>query len=473
VTRQRLGSHLYTLLSYAYVAVLLLLAASSTACADQSSGTMGGFSFANCLPPSLALGSFELGALTLQPTLNIQFDGFREVNAGWGGDYSPPIEESKQFYEQSNEQGLNSTLNLHRYGTMLMRVSGIFAATGGGLNPAGTNYGEIQNDNYSLEDAYLNWTSGNLFPALGQDAVQIIGGRYTYRIGDGFLFYNGAKGGGNRTVPWTAPHHAFAQSGIFRLDSHGILIDGFYLSPNDFPQTHTRLAGINLNYRLSETFSSGFVYANIFHSGEATRQGLNVMYWRGEGVPIASLVDFYVSWSIALESDGSTNANSLGWYATPSYTFSSLRWQPTLYYRYASFSGGGTNGNRDFDPLFYGMSDWGSWYQGNILGNWVQSNSNLNSHQVRLNIVLSDKLILNLIYYHFSLYSKHETTPTIHPVTSKNLADEVDLDFDVGITDWWTTALMVGANIPETAARQMTGGSQTWFQAGMWSSWTF
>ena len=136
---------------------------------------MGGFSFANCLPPSLALGSFELGALTLQPTLNIQFDGFREVNAGWGGDYSPPIEESKQFYEQSNEQGLNSTLNLQRYGPMLVRVSGIFAATGGGLNPAGTNYGEIQNDNYSLEDAYLKWTSGNLFPALGQDAVQIIG----------------------------------------------------------------------------------------------------------------------------------------------------------------------------------------------------------------------------------------------------------------------------------------------------------
>ena len=119
------------------------------------------------------------------------------------------------------------------------------------------------------------------------------------------------------------------------------------------------------------------------------------------------------------------------------------------------------------------MSDWGSWYQGDILGNWVQSNSNLNSDQVRLNMALSDKLILNLIYYHFSLYSQHETTPTIHPVTSKNLADEIDLDLDVRITDWWTTTLMVGANIPEAAATEMTGGSQTWFQAGMWSSWTF
>jgi len=218
----------------------------------STSGASGGaVSLTNWLPLSLEIGSFEAGPLTLRPTLNIQFDGFREVNTGWGGSYSPPIQESKQFYEQSNEEGLDSTLNLDRFGTMFARVSGIFAATGGGLNPRGTNYGEIQTDNYSIEDAYLKWTSGDLFPTLGQDAVQIIGGRYTYRIGDGFLFYNGAKGGGNRTDPWTAPHHAFAQSGIFRLDSHHIRIEGFYLSPSDFPKTNTRLAGVNLEYRLS------------------------------------------------------------------------------------------------------------------------------------------------------------------------------------------------------------------------------
>ena len=55
----------------------------------------------------------------------------------------------------------------------------------------------------------------------------------------------------------------------------------------------------------------------------------------------------------------------------------------------------------------------------------------------------------------------------------KNLADEINLDLDVAITNWWSTTLMVGANVPETAARQTTGGGQTWFQAGLWSSWTF
>jgi hypothetical protein len=423
------------------------------------------------LPRSVVLGSYEKGPLTLWPTLNQQFDGFREVNSGWGGKYSPPIEESMQFFEQANEHGLNARLNLDDYGTMLARVSAIFAMTGGGLNPLGTNYGNIQTDNYSIEDAYLKWSSGDLLPALGKDAIQLIGGRYTYRIGDGFLFYNGASGGGNRTTPWLAPHHAFAQSGIIRMDTGHVLLEGFYLSPSNSPKTHTRLAGINLEYRFSDDFSTGFTYANIFHSDTITRQGLNVVYWRGEGSPVERIKDFYFAWSVALESDGNTEANALGWYLTPSYTFSHLRWLPTLYYRYASFSGGGTNGNKEFDPLFYGFSDWGTWYQGDILGNWVTSNANLNSHQVRLNLTLEQSTV-NLIYYHFRLDSEKVSKP-VSPLNSKNLADELDLDWDFKITNWWVTTLMVGANVPGTAAKEMTGGGQTWFQAGLWSSWNF
>jgi hypothetical protein len=33
--------------------------------------------------------------------------------------------------------------------------------------------------------------------------------------------------------------------------------------------------------------------------------------------------------------------------------------------------------------------------------------------------------------------------------------------------------LMIGANVPETAATELTGGNQTWFQSGVWSSWSF
>src|SRR5262249_55732810 len=183
---------------------------------------------------------------------------------------------------------------------------------------------------------------------------------------------------------------AFAQSGILRVNSDDVLLEGFYLSPSDHPPTNTRLAGINLEYRLTTLLSTGLTYANIFHSDTATRQGLNLIYWRAEGSPLPAFEDFYLSSSVALETNGNRVDDALAWYVTPSYTFSTLRWQPTLYYRYATFSGGGTNGNKDFDPLFYGMSDWGTWYQGDILGNWFVGNTNLNSHQVRLNLIVNN-----------------------------------------------------------------------------------
>ena len=203
-------------------------------------GLAGGpASWSNWLIPNVVLGSLELGPLILQPTLNLQLDGFSEVNNGWGGQHKPPIQDSEHFFEQSNEEGLNGRFDPDHLGELSGRISGIFDMTGGGLNAAATNDGQIQNDNYSIEDAYLKWSSGDMFPRLGYNAVQLIGGRYTYRIGDGFLFYNGASGGGNRAAPWLAPHHAFAQSGILRLDSHHILLEGFYLSPNDHPSTGT------------------------------------------------------------------------------------------------------------------------------------------------------------------------------------------------------------------------------------------
>jgi hypothetical protein len=118
------------------------------------------------------------------------------------------------------------------------------------------------------------------------------------------------------------------------------------------------------------------------------------------------------------------------------------------------------------------MSDWGTWYQGDILGNWISSNSNLNSHQARLSLSLNDMFNVNLIYYHFLLDSQH-VSGSMAAVTSKDLADEVDLDLDLIITDWWTMVIMVGTNVPGTAAREINGGGQTWVQTGIWSSWSF
>ncbi len=71
------------------------------------------------------------------------------------------------------------------------------------------------------------------------------------------------------------------------------------------------------------------------------------------------------------------------------YQLSKLPWTPTLSYRYAQFSGGDTHA---FDSLFTGLPDWGYWFQGELLGEFVLSNSNLKSHQVRLTVKPTDWL---------------------------------------------------------------------------------
>ena len=58
---------------------------------------------------------------------------------------------------------------------------------------------------------------------------------------------------------------------------------------------------------------------------------------------------------------------------------------PKLSYRYAFFQGDDpeTPANEAFDPLLLGFYDWGSWWQGEIAGEYFLSNSNLDSHQIR------------------------------------------------------------------------------------------
>lgn len=247
----------------------------------------------------------RLRALKLTPTLNAQIDFFGEGNNGWGGHFSPPLQESRFFFEHSNEGGLNASLDLADYGRLTGRISAVFAMTGGGLNADATNYGDIPARNYSIEDAYFMWSSGNLFPSLGPDTFSLIGERYPYQIGDGFLFYNGASGGGNRDAAWLSPHHAFAQSGILRFNYDKVTVEGFYLSPSDHPYSYTELAGVNTELHVPERIETGFTYVNIFNSNITSRQGLNLMYGRVEGRPFTDIRDLFLSSSVAVENSGS------------------------------------------------------------------------------------------------------------------------------------------------------------------------
>jgi hypothetical protein len=430
------------------------------------------------LPQTLGFGQAHLGPLSLRPTLNVQLVGFAEGNAGFGGQWSAgPVNEADEWFETSNELGLNAAYDTRKYGSFTGRVSGVFSLTGGGVDAAVSNESEVNNHKYTLESGYLKWQSGDLFPSLGFNALEVSGGNQNYQVFDGLLFWDGGQDGGERGASWLSPRKAFRETGIVRLETADLVLEAAHLKYNDDPDTKTRLAVGRMEYAKNDCVMKylkvGLVYFKIYDSKTASRDGMNGVYGYHEATPLPSLPDLSYTASYVWESNSKNSGlkNAIGWYAGPVYQLSILPWRPQLSYRYASFSGGGT---KAFDPLFTGLTDWGSWFQGEILGEFVLSNSNLDSHQVRLKLAPGELVTFNLIYYKFLLYDRSQDfgeTPA--RVASSSLADEVDMILDVSPTNWWSMTATFAFAVPDDGFREAVHGSATWLSGMLYTNFNF
>jgi len=431
------------------------------------------------LPQTLGFGAAKFGTLLLRPTLNAQWAGWADGNSGFGGTWAAgPIEDADAWFETSNEAGLNALYGAGRFGTLKARISGVFSLTGGGVDAVASNGSEINNHAYALESAYLTWQSGDLFPALGFNAVELGGGNQNYQVFDGLLFWDGASDGGARGASWLVPRKAFRETGIARVALGAFAVEGAHLKFNDDPDSGTRLGlgrvEVVADDVVMEHFKAGFVYANIYESDEPSRDGLNLFYFYNEGTPFPSLPNFSYTMSFAEETNsgqsGLSSAN--GWFVAPAYALPEVPWEPQLFYRYASFSGGGTNA---FDPLFSGLSDWGTWVaQGELLGEFVLANSNLESHQVRVKLQPNETLTFNLIYYKFLLDNRDQSfgvTPSV--VSSSALADEVDMILDASLANWWSVTAAFTLAVPDEGFREAVRGSSTWINSVLYTNFNF
>jgi hypothetical protein len=90
-------------------------------------------------------------------------------------------------------------------------------------------------------------------------------------------------------------------------------------------------------------------------------------------------------------------------------------------------------------------------------------------------LISDDAITVNLIYYHFMLAARTQEliSEPARSLTSKDLADEANLILDFNITNWWSMTLTFAVDVPDRAARQISGGSETWIQAAVWSGWSF
>ncbi len=320
---------------------------------------------------------------------------------------------------------------------------------------------------FGPEDLYVGWRSGKAF-SIGENALDFSVGREQYHVGHGFLLYDGASEGGSRGGYWTNARKAFELAAIGRFKPGAHTVEGFYLDKDELPENDSgsRLWGINYEYSLGEDSTIGATYLKVFAHPDVKpeRDGLDVFNLRAYVAPISTQPDLSVEFEYASERNGEA-LDSNAWTLQAGYQFSESTWTPKLSYRYAFFQGDDptTAAHESFDPLFLGFHDWGTWWQGEIAGEYFLSNSNLTSHLIRAHVEPSEAISGGLMFYKFTLDHPEALGPQ---VTAKDVAFEMDAYSDWKMNSNFTLSVLAAYADPGKAVQQFSGRTKN-FAYGM------
>jgi hypothetical protein len=303
---------------------------------------------------------------------------------------------------------------------------------------------------FMIEDLYIGWRSGKAL-SVGENALEFTFGRAQYKIGHGLLLWDGGGEGGTRGGFWSNARKAWALAGVARFHANKNTLEAFYLDRNEVPEaeTGTRVAGGNYERTIGDATTLGASYLHFMSDSTPSRDGLNVFNLRAYTAPLRKLPNLSFEAEYARENNGDLR-QSTAWNVQGAYELAKRPWKPRLSYRYAFFQGDdpATTANESFDMLLPGFYDWGTWWQGEIGGEYFLSNSNLISHQLRVHVKPSESVGGGLIGYAFRL----DQLPT--GITSKDVATELDAYTDWSVNHNFIVSFVAAIAHPQAAATQ-------------------
>ena len=329
---------------------------------------------------------------------------------------------------------------------------------------------------FGPDDLYIGWRSRDSL-TIGDNAVDVTIGRAPFKLGHGFLLYDGASEGGSRGGYWMNAKRAFEFAAIGRLQPGPHKLETFYLDRDELPEgdSGSRLWGTNYEIRLGPgahttlgaTYMRWFAHQDL----KPERDGLNVFNVRAFSAPIPSVPDLSFEFEYAMERN-SEALQSDAWTFQAAYEWSDRVWAPRITYRYALFEGDdpGTAANEAFDPLFPGFYDWGTWWQGEIAGEYFLSNSNLKSNMIRVHVTPSDALSGGLLFFNFSL---DQPTSLGANVTDKDVALEIDAYTDWKLNKNFTLSLVAAYGDPGKAVQQSSGRTKNFLYGMAYIGYSF
>ena len=323
---------------------------------------------------------------------------------------------------------------------------------------------------FGIEDAYLGWRSGSSL-GLGENAVDLVVGRTQFKLGHGMLIYDGASEGGSRGGFWSGARKAFEFAAVGRVKAGPTTIEAFYLDRDELPEndSDSKTWGVNFEYSWNEDNTLGATYSSwTANELRPERDGMDLIDLRAYLTPIPSLKALSFELEYAFEDNGDL-IDSTAWNAQVGWQLETA-WKPRISYRYAVFEGDDPNTvkNEAFDGLWTGFYDWGSWWQGEIAGEYFASNSNLVSNQLRVHTTPSEAIGTGLILFDFHLDDTQAAG-----VTSDNLATELDWYMDWTLNDNFTVSFVAAYAHPGQAVIQAFGRDEDFYYGMVYASYSY
>ncbi|MDU9031242.1 alginate export family protein [Pseudomonas mediterranea] len=309
-----------------------------------------------------------------------------------------------------------------------------------------------------IEDASLGWRSGDVFPAMGKDGVDVSFGRQIYKVGSGFLINDDgpnlgkgpADGSLNRGgAYYLGARHSFDRTAVVRLGGdqgwHG---SAAWLKSDNRAQANTEMGVSTFEYtQAAGTLGGTYIHVIDVDDRWATdalklREGMNIYSLRGQGNAGIENANFAFEYAV----QDSHGDQETGWYAEAGYRFADVPWAPTVTARYSRYS-------EDWDSFYTGYSmGYGTWFQGEVAANYAGPfNKNTSVKHLGLKVNPLEELTLGALYYDFNTVGNRSTL---------NLdAHELDLYAEWVVSPHLIITPLVGFYRPDRSAAD--GGTQS------------
>lgn len=363
-------------------------------------------------------------------------------------------EGSSQWQEGYLKYGASLTQGLGNGGDQVYgALNWLSSATFGDGDAAGFTNGSERTT--KVEDAYLGWRSGTLFPALGENGVDASFGRQKIVVGDGFLISGDALNLGDEIAPdgsldrggayYLAARQAFDRTAVLRLGGDkGLRGDLMWLRSDNRAQGEAEMAVATLEH-VNDQGTVGLTYIDVLDTNadfDSVGRGENKTYsLRYQGN--AGVENLFLSGEFARQDTAATDEHA--WYLEAGWTFADVAWSPSVNYRYSRFS-------ESYDALFYGNGRaMGTWFQGEVAANYARPfNSNTRVHHVGIKASPTETLTIGALAYKFETLSRDG---------GLNLdATELDIYAEWAAMDNLFVVPVIGLFKPEASANN--GGTQ-------------